>query len=588
MVRNFVASPLAAVLTLSMALAQSARAEETLPAADTWIPRQAVIALRVAKPDAILDQVLRPALVDAVKASPAFRAQTETPGFRQVLNLVQFIERRLETDWQKALRRFVGGGAIWAVGPGEAQLLIVDALDAAVLKELHDVLLLLVQMDAANRKAQNGVRSTKIGDVTVWSVGPQEAHAIVGRRLVIANRMEVLKVVLDLRAGAGGESLGSVPAYRDAVKAAGAEAAAVLYADAAVLKRLPQVAQALESNREPLVSLLAAPVLDALGRSSWLALALKVGDDSFTVDAISDGTIDPAGAARFALPGAGGAGALPNLAVPRRIAAISATRDLRGFYAAKDKLFPDRTSGLIFFENMMGIFFTGRELTEEVLAETGSTVRLVVAEQSYDPAVGTPAVRIPAFALVLQLKKPERFRPVVEEAWQKAIGLVNFTRGQEAQPGLIIDRPVHGKTKYTVASFTPESGGDKKAVDVRFNFQPTLAMPGSSLIFSSTEALARDLIDALGREPDAPPPRAGTHSLLEIDGPQLVSILAANRETLIRNDMVDKGKSREESAAGVDLILGVARYIQRLALALGAEAGRSTISLQVRFGSVAR
>ena len=38
------------------------------------------------------------------------------------------------------------------------------------------------------------------------------------------------------------------------------------------------------------------------------------------------------------------------------------------FYAAKDTLFPDRTSGLIFFENMMGIFFSGRDLTDEVLA----------------------------------------------------------------------------------------------------------------------------------------------------------------------------------------------------------------------------
>ena len=35
-------------------------------------------------------------------------------------------------------------------------------------------------------------------------------------------------------------------------------------------------------------------------------------------------------------------------------------------------LFPERTSGLIFFENMMGIFFTGRDLTSEVLAETGA------------------------------------------------------------------------------------------------------------------------------------------------------------------------------------------------------------------------
>jgi hypothetical protein len=312
---------------------------------------------------------------------------------------------------------------------------------------------------------------------------------------------------------------------------------------------------------------------------------MTLGGETIAVDAVTDGTIDPAGAARFALPGEAGAGAPPALAVPRRIAAISAFRDLRGFYASKDKLFPERTSGLIFFENMMGIFFTGRDLTEEVLAEAGSSFRLVVAEQAYDPAVGTPALRIPSFALVLRMRNPERFKPVMEEAWQKALGLINVTRGQEALPGLILDRDLYGKTKYTVARFAPEPGGDKTAVDVRFNFQPTLAMPGSFLIFSSTSALARDLIDVLERETGAAaaPPRAGAHSLIEIDGLQLASILAANREHLIRQDMVDKGKSREEAAGGIDLVLTLARHVQRLTLTLGADAKRSSASLCLRF-----
>ena len=68
---------------------------------------------------------------------------------------------------------------------------------------------------------------------------------------------------------------------------------------------------------------------------------------------------------------------------PGGIAAVSLYRDLHGFYAAKDTLFPERTSGLIFFENMMGIFFTGRDLTDEVLAETEPEIRLVVAEPQY-------------------------------------------------------------------------------------------------------------------------------------------------------------------------------------------------------------
>ena len=127
-------------------------------------------------------------------------------------------------------------------------------------------------------------------------------------------------------------------------------------------------------------------------------------------------------------------------------------------------------------------------------------MRIVVAEQKYDEKLGTPEVQFPAFAIVLRMRNPEKFRPVAEEAWQKAIGLVNFTRGQQALPGLIIDRPTHEGERYTVAGFGPPTGADKSAVDVRFNFQPALAMPGPYLIISSTAGLAKDLIAAVKQE----------------------------------------------------------------------------------------
>ena len=97
---------------------------------------------------------------------------------------------------------------------------------------------------------------------------------------------------------------------------------------------------------------------------------------------------------------------MPNLVVPGQIAAVSMYRDLHQFYSAKDELFPDRTSGLIFFENMMGIFFSGKDLTNEVLAQTLPDIRVVVAEQRYDEKTGTPAMKLPGFAVVIQLRDP--------------------------------------------------------------------------------------------------------------------------------------------------------------------------------------
>ncbi len=185
--------------------------------------------------------------------------------------------------------------------------------------------------------------------------------------------------------------------------------------------------------------------------------------------------------------------------------------------------------------------------------------------------------------MVLRLRHPEQFGTVVEEAWQKAIGLVNFTRGQKAQPGMIIDRPVYQETKYTVAYFSPADANDKTKPDTRFNVRPTLAMPGKYLILSSTDGLARDLIDVLGREAGQPvQPVAQTHSVLDIDGGQVVSILRANRETIVRGDMVKKGRSQQESEAGIDLLINLVRLVDQVKLSLGTEKDLTQAQLTIK------
>jgi hypothetical protein len=219
---------------------------------------------------------------------------------------------------------------------------------------------------------------------------------------------------------------------------------------------------------------------------------------------------------------------------------------------------------------MMGIFFSGRDLTNEVLAQTRPEIRLVVAEQKFDPAIGTPAVKLPAFALVLRLRDEEEFDEIAEEAWQKAIGLVNFTRGQQALPGLIIDRPSYANTKMTVSYFSTAEIEDKTKLAQRFNVRPTLAMPGDFLVLSSTDGLARDIIDAVNNEIEHQvEPLAQIHSLVEIEGGQLASIIKANRDTLILGDMVKKGRTQEEAEAGIDLLITIARLCKQIKLSVG-------------------
>ncbi len=574
------------VLTLSVALPFlwlfPATTAQSPPPAAQWVPQEAVICLQVSRPKALLDVLAGKEMTQAVTSSPLYQGLSSQPKFKEFLNGIKFLEASLGTDWRTGLAQLTGGGITIAVCPQDTVVAIIDAQEEGILQKLHETMLNITRSQAEKQGRPEKVTSREYNGVTAWTFDGKEAHAIVGKRLIFSSRAEGLKAILDLRGQSEGKNLGTSPTFQAAQRAANSQAAATVFVNLKPLMSLPGLATALEKQRtNPLAALAFAGVTESLRNSSWLNLELNVEGKTLAVRALTDGKIaGPANPATFALPQKSGDGAWPNLAVPRRIAALSLYRDLRGFYAAKDTLFPERSAGLIFFENMMGIFFTGRDLTTEVLAETEPEIRLVVAEPQSDPAVGTPQVQIPAFAAVLRLRHPEQFNKVVEEAWQKAIGLVNFTRGQKAQPGLVIDRPAYKDVKYTVAAFSPADANDKAKLDTTFNVRPTLAMPGKYLILSSTDGLARDLIDAVSRETGQP--MAQTHSVLEIGGGSVASALHANRETLVRGDMVKKGRTYEQSAAGIDMLISLVRLVDQVKLSLGADQGLTQARLTMK------
>jgi hypothetical protein len=552
-----------------------------------WIPDDAVIAVEVFQPKALLAPFCDEKNASMITAMPAYQRQEARPEFKKFLAGVKFLENQLGADWNTALTKLTGGGLAFGLCPEQRAMLVADAEDEQMLNRLQE----LITRIAANRKdgpSQGGAAPQEIEGVNAWSLGPKEAHAIVGKRLVASGGVEGLRAALALRGKNGASSLAATPAYQAARQAVGADAIGMIFLNMEVLKQVPAIGMALKPhNDNPLAALLFAGIAETASSSKWLALGVHVREGGLALQLVSDGAkFDPKGPSAFALPDKAGEGAMPNITVPRQVAAVSFYRDLHRFYAAKDQLFPERTSGLVFFENMMGIFFSGRDLTDDVMAQTTPHLRLVVANPRYESAADTPAVHIPAFAAILELRNPEPCHEMIEEAWQKAVGLANVTRGQKAEPGLIIERPVHWTTKYTVARFSTANIRDKAQRDVHDNYRPSLAMPGRHLILSSTEDLACDLMDALGREDKQKvAPLAQTHSILELDGDKLAAAFLANREMLARQNILKSGGSGEANAGGIDWLIGVSSFVQHLRLSFGAQNGMSQALLDLNFKS---
>ena len=108
-------------------------------------------------------------------------------------------------------------------------------------------------------------------------------------------------------------------------------------------------------------------------------------------------------------------------------------------------------------------------------------------------------------------------------------------------------------------------------------------MPGEYLILSSTDGLARDLIDALSRETEQTvKPFAEIHSLVEMDVGQLASILQTNRETLVRGSMVKKGSTQEQSETEIDMIITAVKFVDSVKLSIGTHEGLTQARLEMK------
>jgi len=533
---------------------------------DDWIPEQALAVLEVGGADKIVELAFDPAFT----GEKSFWSQWKPSALGWTLFRRQ-LEKEMGCDYPTMWHRLVQDGVTVASGPNQSFVAVAQASDAEFLKKLNNVLVTATRKDAAKKNATNRVVEATYRDVTYWTLSAGAAyHAIISNRVVLANQLPALKAVLDCQADAGAGSLAKRADYQAAKHAAGGVATLRVSPELRQFLAKPKADGAQEQN--PLAVLLLAGYTEALkADTGWLALGADLQGQALSLRVAAD-CAKPKGATAFSWPAKSDDGAWPNLDVPRKIAALSLYRNLHDFYATKDTLFPERTSQLIFFENMMGIFFTGRDLTEEVMGAVDPHIRVVVAEQQYDPAIGTPVVKMPAFAVVFRMKNPKRFARISEEAWQKAFGLVNFTRGQQAAAGMILDRKDHAGLRYTFASFSPDDEPDRPKLDVRFNYSASVAHVGEYLIFSSTTQLTEDLIAAL-RKP-APAPLDGVNALLEIDGARLAEILDLNREPIIRGNMLKKGQERAAAETEHNNLIAIARFLGHATLNLGAPDGK--------------
>ena len=147
-----------------------------------------------------------------------------------------------------------------------------------------------------------------------------------------------------------------------------------------------------------------------------------------------------------------------------------------------DLLTPEAVQGLAQLDTFAGQFFGGRDFGTGVLGALTSDWRLVVAMQDYAAMSPVPDVKLPAFALVVDVRPDdEDFAARLKVAFQSFVGLANLGAAQSKAPPLELgSETFEGVTISTTHFMAPVNkpnneaeDKDKGPVHSRHNFSPS-------------------------------------------------------------------------------------------------------------------
>lgn len=530
-------------------------------------PPTAVLYAELSSPTPLIDLALSPKTRDLVRRSEPFRKYEQSEKYAEVQAVIGLLEGRLGKSWDAALRDLVGGGVAVCVDPAaKSGLLAIRSRDRELLTKLHGTLVELIEADAQKNGRSSPVKSKEYQGFTGWSFGGDEVHVVVDDLLLISNKAETLKGAIDRHRD---PSLGNLAGQAGFAAARAKQPAGAIgwsWVDLAAVRLDPNVRNVLAKRSDnPLVELLLGGLVDVLKQAPYLATSLDfdAGRLRLKAELPREGSAVGAERAWFFAPHAGE----PELALPGTIGTFSMFRDLGGLWLARDNLFNETVVARLAQANtQLGLFFSGRDFGPEVLGELAAPVRLVVARQEYAGDAPVPALKLPAFALVLKLKHADDFSPELLMTYQKAIGIFNLTGGQQGKAQLLLSTEENQGTTISKATYLRDAKVAKQGAPPHYNFSPSCARVGDHFVFGSTVGLVRQLVGALQ------PGQSGTaledNTSLNIEAGSLAAILADNKELLVTQNMLKEGHNRSEAEVAVQTLLDAIGQVDRLLLRL--------------------
>lgn len=244
-------------------------------------------------------------------------------------------------------------------------------------------------------------------------------------------------------------------------------------------------------------------------------------------------------------------GVIPLPKTPGTIAAFTMHRKLGQWYRQRDSLLADRLlPAFDTFEAGIGNLLPQKDFGQDVMPLIGDNFTFVSALQSYDHLDGAPGIKLPAFAAIFDLPKPQEGTDTFSLFFQTLGAILNLQAGQENRQPSVMDTEVYHDTKISWSRYLTKPKGDRLAV--AYNFQPAAASVGRKYIIATSVQLCRDLIDHFKKPESSQWQNRNSEMVLDFAG---LAKLAELNESFLRSQEIQKGTSADSAGKRVGLLI---------------------------------
>lgn len=511
-----------------------------------------------------------------VQAHPLWKKFTELEpvqaayrqdGAQKVFDLADKFEEKTGHSWSEAVGILTEGGAAFGVDIGTlGGVLLLKSNDpeaaAKIVAAFHESVVEIT--DEVGVK--NPFETSRYRKHVAYKL-KDSIHVQVGSYLIFSNKTETARRVVDSLLDGNEASLAREDLFRKAVAGKPKSATGWAFVRLDLLHSLGLTKKMMEKKSDnPLAELLAGGLRPLVGKAPYVTAALELPDSGprVTVSLPLDAAAREAAQGFFFVPeGSGESGpALP----AETIARFALRRDWSKFWLAADELFDDRiTAEMAKADSTLSLFFSGKDFGTEVLPAVGPRLELIVARQKFaGPANRVPTLKFPSFALLLEADPKADLGTPFKVAFQSAVGLGNLNLSQQGRTPLLMDMEKKDGAEIIAARFL-DPVRKQDVVPVEYNFSPTLILSEKHIILAATHQLATDLL-AGTRKPTPRP--AGENLQLEVYAAPLMASLRDNQETLIAQNMLEKGHDRPQAEAEIEILFEILGHLGKSGLAL--------------------